>query len=235
MPYLEGYDGLYDQAHGYTVNDFAVKLTPGDTSSPGVIVEATFKPGPSDRKNMNEAMAYATISMTVHVGVIGYHEGDAAAITHSYSMAHPEPEMFTPLETPHAPVEKQTADVAAISPDHAARLSESATMVLLTEINFDLYPSMENGYYLRELSCIPEETIGADSLSLLIDGYASNTSLIAYYPMEYEFSATAVVLSLYGPGVSVEQFNEQRAFETGAAIFAITEDTTECADDACLP
>jgi hypothetical protein len=226
VPQFEQYpDNGYDPAHGYTTRGHGVEVSEPDVGDEGLSFVIRFRAawGPSDRDDMNAALAHATVLGEVHYKVLGITGGAVTTVENAYRLEYEPP----------VPLEEQTIAPAATEDIQVTAAVESDLPVLIPGWrSFDLRLDPDGdadpdgggpiGYYLRGWSVEARVVEHAgETATLAISGYASNASgFIAYYPLIVDFQAEVALIQLPAPA-SASPVELMESFETGAERFSI--------------
>lgn len=218
-------DNGYDPAHGYTTRGHGVAvsepLVDGEVLAFTARLRAAW--GPSDRDDMNAAMAHATVEGEVHYLVLGIAGGAVTPVENAYRLEY----------APPVPLEEQTLAPASTAQIRVEAPVDPALPVLVAGWrSFDLRLDPDGdadpedggpvGYYLRAWS-VDARVMGQaeDVATLEIAGYASNASgFIAYYPLVLDFQAEVTLIQLPA-AVTASPVGLMEAFETGAESFPL--------------
>jgi len=214
IPQSDEFPDDYDPADGWTPQGFGagVELLSVDDEGVELLLWSHFKPGPLDREDMNAAVPHAQIGATLRFLLL--------------EMAPQADPLFTPglLEaqayyaidppnTPHPPIPE--VDRTLVIDGGPGR---SFAVPLLQSWDFELNRSLdEEGRYLREFSAGIEafEYEAAEARAeIVVDGFASLSSLIEEGDLEVEFTAEIGLLQWQDEDASHQPVVLEGASET---------------------
>ncbi len=218
-------DNGYDPAHGYTTRGHGVMVSEPTVLDGALTFTVRLRAawGPSDRDDMNAALAHATVTGEVHYKVIGIAGGAVTAVENSYRLEYEPP---VPLEEQTiAPAATEDIQVTvAVDPDLPVLVPGWRSFDLRLDPDGDADPDGSGpiGYYLRGWSVEARvASVTADEAVVSIAGYASNASgFIAYYPLIHEFQGEVALIQLPA-AASASPVELLEPFETGAESFPI--------------
>ena len=189
----------YDPAEGWTPQIIGAGVDSivlaGDDLSFSLWLQ--FKAGPLDRQDMNEALEFLTIGGSVAYVVL-------AAAGH-YSEAHVEASSWYPIDPPHSDipamdVAQRTVVISNLDPlPLALPVIRSWQFVLNSDLD-------EEGRYLRALAMAIDSFEYHPSngeARVVLDAYASHSSVIEEGELQVEFNADIGVLQLRSDSSSV--------------------------------
>jgi len=226
VPQTDAYpDNGYDPAHGYTTRGHGVGVSEPVVSGDDLTFTARLRVawGPSDREDMNEALAYATAEGVVHYLVLGITGGAVSSVENGYRLAYDPPVPL--IEQVIAP--PATEDIRVDVP-----VDPALPVLVPGWRSFDLRLDPDGtaasdaggpvGYYLRGWS-VDAKVVDhrSDEATLEISGYASNASgFIAYYPLVMDFQGMVTLIQL-PEAVTATQVELFESFDTGTESFPI--------------
>ncbi len=202
----------YHPKYGWTTRGIALQALDVQQADNLLHFDAAvrFGLGPSDRANMNEAMAYARIEARAQFLVVGTAGDTPVTGSHSYRLTYPEPDALYLDDgqiQEHATEEQRTVHLA-----HEGDIPNDY-FIGCTGWRWDLNPDGENGYYIRELSWFLRPEVD-DPFTLDVDGYASHTSVLMYDAMDHKFSIDFVLVPV--PEGSTESVHTEGEFGIGS-------------------
>ena len=212
------YPDNYDPALGFTIRGLGVKTSNAKVDSAEIRFKLTgrFELGPADRIAMNKAIKKATVKMIVHYTVVQHYNETAVTYDdHGYKLEYPPPQFPFPQKIEPASVEQRRLEI---------QVESGMPLVIpgLTGFDFRLFESTENGDYIRKISVMVDllEYNSSSGIAVLdVNGYASNSSIIAYETMENDFSANLALIQIQS-GL-IKQFCSNGSFETGRTTIPV--------------
>ena len=198
VDFLAGYEGSYKGREGWTPRGFGVQLSPLEYDAKDELLRFTatahFEPGRLDRIYHNEALEFAQIETRIRYALLGFDYGAVRpgqitasafydSVTESHSDIEPIPEQQRTLQIEGVP-------------------GLPIGLPLLRGWDFEFNANGEGdkpGRYLREWAAQVEDfSYEATSgiAEVVIDGYASHSSLIQEGSLEVDFRAEIDLLQL---------------------------------------
>ncbi len=212
------YPVTYDPALGYTIKGLGARAENISISSGQIkfTIIGRFEPGPADRKEMNLAIEKAVIPMKIFFTVV--EPGKGGEITKgsvNYELTYPPPQFPFPQNIEPASDTLRRLEIWGAP-------GMPLAFPAITGFDFRLFKSVENGDYIRKISVMVKllEYDSATGKGVLdVNGYASNSSLIAYEVMENGFSASVALVQLEKG--AIEPIYLSGYFETGRTEFPL--------------
>jgi hypothetical protein len=219
VPQGADYPSDYDPAHGYTSRGIGagarvLTLTPESLELEGFV---RFAHGPSERPDMNAALAVATTRATLDLVLVGLPDGAARTGEVAYHVDSEPPPAWTDVPSQGPTAEQVQVEIQGPPGAHAGLYG-------WTRFRFELDPLEAEGmgYYVRDLhiSLTLDELDEARGLARFsARGYASNASkFLAFYGMGCGFEGA---LAWIPADLTVTPVAQRAPFETGSASFPL--------------
>lgn len=184
----------YDPSDGWTPQGFGagVEVLSSDDVGLELLLWSHFKPGPLDRDDMNAAVPHAQVGAVLRFLLLEL----APEAEPVWTAGHLDAQAYyaiDPPNTPHPPIPEQDRSMTL-----EGQPDRSFAIPLLQSWDFELNRSLDSeGRYLRQFSAGIEsfDYSAADGRAdLLVDGFASLSSLLEEGDLEVEFSADVGLL-----------------------------------------
>ena len=214
IPQSTDFPQSYDPADGWTPQGFGagVELLGSDAEGVELLLWSHFKPGPLDRQDMNEAVPHAQVGAVLRFLLLEM-TPQADPVFTAGKLDAQTYYVIDPPNTPHPeiPVEQRTLAIEG-------EPGLSFAVPLLQSWDFEFNRTLgEEGRYLREfragIEAFEYEASEARA-EIVIDGFASLSSLIEEGDLEVEFSAEVGLLQWQDAEASHQAVHIEGSSET---------------------